>query len=360
MDYPNPVILPVALKVMKIPKAALHILAWCVYVLIYSVLWRTGGQTIAQGLVTEIALLPFKILLVYTSLFFLIPRFLFQRKYYQFILLFLVCSMVFGVLHQVYVELILPDSIRGRVRTDIWNWSVLTKRITYINSTALFAIAIEMVKNWYTQKDYSSKIAREKAEAELKLLKNQLHPHFFFNTLNNLYGLSLIKSDRTPQLILQLADLMRFIVTKSDHELVWLNEEIDFITNYIAMERVRYEDKVSIEFNNRIPLNNCIQIPPLVLITFIENAFKHGVSQERGMARLSVLLEVRNNDVHYNVTNSVVPADNIIIPKRAIKGGIGLENLAKRLDLIFGKNYSLEVRSGSNYTADLHIPVQIR
>lgn len=343
---------------MKITKIVFHILAWCVYMATYALLWRGPGESIVHGFFSEVALLPFKVLLVYTSLFFLLPRFLYQRKYYQFILWFLMCSMVFGISHQFYVEVILPVSVSGTTHAGMWNWTVLTKRMTYINSTALFAITFEMIRNWYRQKEYSSKIANEKTVAELKLLKNQLHPHFFFNTLNTLYALSLVKSDLTSSLILQLSDLMRFIVTKSDNDLVWLNEEVNFISNYIDMEKLRYEDKVFVEFTNRIPEDNNIRIPPLLLITFIENAFKHGVSQERKMARVNVLLEIKEDKIHYSVINSVVSENDLRETKQGIKGGIGLNNLTKRLELIFGQDFNLRIQSGISYTAMLTIPAK--
>lgn len=180
---------------------------------------------------------------------------------------------------------------------------------------------------------------KEQKENELRHLKAQLNPHFLFNTLNNLYGLSVTGSEKLPGLMLKLSDLMRYSLYDTGQHYVALQKEFDYIANYVALERIR--------LNNNADIQLCIEgdpteqyIAPLLMIVFVENAFKHFTMAKGETAFIHILLSVKNDRLHLNVKNSVDPSyEPALFSKR--KGGLGTENARKRLNLIYPGQHKL-------------------
>ncbi|WP_159099257.1 sensor histidine kinase [Aquimarina spinulae] len=177
---------------------------------------------------------------------------------------------------------------------------------------------------------------------ELKALKHQLNPHFLFNTLNNLYVLSVEKSDKAPEIIEKLSDILDYMLYGSDKKFVPIQKEIELIENYLALEQVRYEDRVLVSFKNSIIEN--IKIAPLLLLTFIENAFKHGVSQELKMAAVKIDLSSEKEHVIFNIFNTkpLSTAEKLIQKK-----SIGLINVEQQLNLLYPDAYDLKIEETS-------------
>jgi LytS/YehU family sensor histidine kinase len=172
-------------------------------------------------------------------------------------------------------------------------------------------------------------------EAELKLLKAQVHPHFLFNTLNNLYGLTLEKSDEAPKLVLQLSEILDYILYRCDEKLVSLDEELANLKNYIEIEKIRYSGKLKL--STGFPEETgTLKIAPLLLLPFVENAFKHGVSHSPGVAFIAIKIKIVETNLFFKIENSKNPA---IQKDGSHSNGVGLKNVRKRLDLIYpGKN----------------------
>jgi LytS/YehU family sensor histidine kinase len=187
-------------------------------------------------------------------------------------------------------------------------------------------------------------------ETELKLLKSQIHPHFLFNTLNNLYSLALEKSDRTPDLIIRLADMLSYIIYDGSSEKVPLSKEIEFIKSYIELQKVRYEScditfKIDGEINSRM-------IAPMILHTFIDNSFKHGADKDSGNPWIRILLSIRNGSLFLNVVNSIREDDRI----DGKSAGIGISNTLKRLDLLYLGRHELNIdKSDNKYSVSLRL-----
>jgi LytS/YehU family sensor histidine kinase len=187
-------------------------------------------------------------------------------------------------------------------------------------------------------------------EAELQLLKGQLNPHFLFNTLNNLYGLSVLKSDKLPNLMLKLSDLLRYSLYETKEKLVLLENEVKYIENYISLEKIRLEDQTKIEFTKSGNFTNK-KIAPMLLIVYVENAFKHlDLTSENS----SVIIEIKlkGNQFLFNCKNTCDVSANNNLEKG--KSGIGLQNAKKRLDLIYPNNHQLKIKKDTeNYTVNL-------
>lgn len=184
-------------------------------------------------------------------------------------------------------------------------------------------------------------IKAEKANAELTLLKAQISPHFFFNTLNNLYSLALKKSDETPEVILKLSEIMRYTIYRAREPFVTVEEEINYLKNYLDIQSIRFNDNVPIDFKVIIK-NKKQKIAPLLLIILIENAFKHGVEILRKDAHLSITLKDYQKGLYFEVIN------NFDIDSRRDPPGIGLRNLKKRLELLYFNRHQLKITSYQN------------
>jgi two-component system, LytTR family, sensor kinase len=304
----------------------LHLSAWTIYILLYATIWREPNKGFGQALIYHLLLLPPKLFLVYASLLYLVPRFLLKKKYVYFAVALVLLSLSSAVLNQLYLHFILKSV---SVNEQFWDIEMITKRLTFLNSPLLFALTFEGIK-------LNMQLSREKLTAELALLKNQLQPHFFFNTLNNLYGLVLGKSDLAPELILKLSGMMRYILYDSNKETVKLEEEVNFIINYIAIEKIRYGKrvKVTVDISESLP---SIPFPPLILFTFIENAFKHGVAQEIEEGWIELKLAVEGSSLTYKIKNSLPIVT--YTSQMESKEGIGLKNIRQRLQILYGDKH---------------------
>lgn len=178
------------------------------------------------------------------------------------------------------------------------------------------------------------------SKSELQLLQSQLSPHFLFNTLNNLYGLSLIKDEKLPSLLLKLSDLLRHSVYQTRDSFVLLNEEIDYIENYIEFEKNRLNGRLNIIVN--LEKSDTARIAPMLLIVFIENAFKHSKNSSSQFIKIEIKLKLWENNILFSVYNSY---DKSYINMNTINknSGLGLENAKRRLELLYPSQFDLQI-----------------
>jgi len=196
-------------------------------------------------------------------------------------------------------------------------------------------------------------LKNEKSKAELALLKSQINPHFLFNTLNNLYGLTVEKSDDAPEVVLKLSDMLSYTIYEGKENMVPLKNEISYLENYIALHKIRYHNNLDIIFNSQI--TGSFKIAPLLFIILLENAFKHGVERLTEKSYIHIDLKAENDTVIFNIENNFELNDT---PIKARGKGIGLENLKERLKIIYPKTSSLEIeQTDSVYKATLKIDI---
>ena len=209
------------------------------------------------------------------------------------------------------------------------------------------------IKGYFKTREDQKKLLRlekENLEQQLEYLKYQINPHFFMNTLNNIHALVDIDAEKAKSTILELSKMMRFVLYEGDKKGVPLTREFGFIRNYITLMRLRYTDKVQISID--LPAQTPdLMIPPLMLITFIENAFKHGVSYQHA-SFIEVKAEVQGDTLHFSCRNSKAEKSN------EEKGGVGLANVKQRLKLLYDNDYSLKIQDDSDvYSVQLTIPL---
>jgi sensor histidine kinase YesM len=177
-------------------------------------------------------------------------------------------------------------------------------------------------------------LKEQKKTTELNLLKSQLNPHFLFNTLNNLYTLALKKSDRTPEVIAKLSDILDYMLYQCKDDFVSLKSEVNLLNNYIELEKIRYGKRLNLTFNHTI--EDDFKIAPLLLLTFVENAFKHGISQEISIGTIQIMLQAKKNEIYFKIENSKPTLKKHKSNNK--RDSIGLENIRKQLEILYNKN----------------------
>lgn len=200
----------------------------------------------------------------------------------------------------------------------------------------------------YEQWRWLATLKSDKAKAELMLLKSQINPHFFFNTLNNLYGLVVEKSDEAPEVVLKLSDMMRYTIYEGREEEVPLTNEITYLENYIELHKIRYQQKVDIQFTHQLAQDH--KVAPLLFIILLENAFKHGVERMRKGAYVQLHLAAERSRITFTIENNFKPSTSDTTV------GIGLDNLKKRLEHIYPNHHQLQIEEqASIYKVQLTI-----
>jgi LytS/YehU family sensor histidine kinase len=223
--------------------------------------------------------------------------------------------------------------------------------LIYISTTSL----LKLSRGWFQLAKTEEKLAlanRKQLEAELKVLKSQINPHFLFNSLNNLYSLALKQDAQTPEVILQLSESMRYIIYECKEDRVSLEKEIAFLKNYIELQRLRSSVETKIEFGVQGNPSN-LKVAPLLFIPFIENGFKHGVKGDTNSGFIKIQLEITDQNILLQVKNNKGIVDEVSLEEGK---GIGLENVSQRLQLIYPNTHELKVIDGEQ---DFEIQLRI-
>jgi len=332
-----------------------HFIFWSVFYLLdvfkYSIL--SDGDLKTALLFNFSALIP-QILFSYYIGYYVMPKILVKKQYIPATILFIIGIYFFAVCNRLMIHLserisIYPLDNQESFLEVLTDFKFLLSR--YIPSNffvALTFISVKYVLNYQKIKNKELNIYKEKIESELKILKAQLNPHFLFNTLNNIYSLSIINSTKVPELISKLSEILDHILYKCNGKFVSLSSEVKLIQNYIILEKLRYE-KLNINFETHI--ENDIEIPPLILLSLIENAFKHGAEEDIGSPEIDILVTNKNDIFNFKITNSISKY-NLSQTKKPI----GLYNIKKQLDLIYNNGYDLKIENDENiFSVNLQI-----
>ncbi|MFD0765993.1 sensor histidine kinase [Mucilaginibacter lutimaris] len=215
----------------------------------------------------------------------------------------------------------------------------------------LLSFVLRIALAYFTLKQQSEEIIAQKTQAELNLLKSQVQPHFLFNTLNNIYYEAYLEAPRTASLIERLSNIMRYFVDESPKQMVSLGTEIQFLENYIELEKIRIRYDTDLTFNK--DCDTTIDLPPMLLMTFVENIFKHGIDKSSSNNKIEITLMQQNHRLNFTTSNTL-PHN----PLSTSSTGFGVENLRKRLELLYGDDFDLQVQNkGDLYVAKLNIPL---
>lgn len=214
--------------------------------------------------------------------------------------------------------------------------------------------SIKVTQNWYENEKQKKEMENQKLGAELSLLKSQINPHFFFNTLNSIYSLAIIKSDKTPEAIIKLSGIMRYIIYETERKVVPVTGEVDYIANYIELQRLRLPSHIKVVFETDLQRKDAV-IEPLLLLPFVENAFKHGVDTEKP-GQIQIKINQSENYLNLHVENPIAEE-----PVNESNGtsGIGLNNSLKRLNLLYHEQFTLTAGPVNDlYVTDLMLKLK--
>jgi two-component system, LytTR family, sensor histidine kinase AlgZ len=319
----------------------MHLSFWCVYLsfFIYQVSSFQREQVDWQRVATVVALqVSFAMLLGYLNYFYFLPRMLSARNGWRYLVSFLVIFSVLIIL-RLHLERYLID---GYTHQEQYLYrTVFVVRVVVTNLfIVIFLGMIRFAVEWFEFEANKRLIENEKLTAELNFLKAQINPHFLFNTLNNLYYLAYTQSPNTAEVIAKLSNMMRYMIYDSNYQDVPLKKEIEYMENYISLERLRLNDQIPITFDIQGD-GERHRITPLIFITFLENAFKHGVSNSNPASWVKIKLHLKGNDCIYEIENSRAGS---VKPDSGEKSGIGLQNVRRRLELSYPGRHSLEVQ----------------
>ncbi|WP_375562860.1 sensor histidine kinase [Bernardetia sp. OM2101] len=324
-----------------------HILYWMIVFFYYVAVDKYYYNTTEQLLIVKFVFLLFQIMTAYSIVYFVIPRYRIQKNIFESSMSLFGLFVLLNIFYAIWQHLVYglnSDTCYAIFKQNYGHlpfWEqVLSfrKNFTIISWLFVQPTFFLIAFLWY-EKNLKLSVANEhKKIAELDALKNQLNPHFLFNTLNNLYSLTLDKSEKAPQVIEHLSDILDYMLYRCDDTFVFLSKEIELIENYLALEKIRYTSRVEINFDKKVDKE--VKIAPLLLLTLIENAFKHGVSQELRQARVSISLETKNDDIVFSVKNTKPSqTENTLRKTKAL----GLKNIKKQLNLLYPNVYSLEI-----------------
>ena len=281
-------------------------------------------------------------------------RFLLTRQYLTYAALTVVTVVAIFTAVDFYHHILGIDIGQPDVRMEALVFSHLPLPINLLLGVFMCGLnsGIKMIYKSIRDDQEMGDMRHNMMQAELDYLKYQINPHFFMNTLNNIHALIDIDSEAAKDTVIELSKMMRYVLYDSEQDSISLEKEIQFLQHYIQLMRLRYSDSVEIVVDVPESSPSQVKIPPLIFIVFVENAFKHGISyNSRSYIHISIEVSAEGDRVHYTVSNSKNPS------KWKTHGGIGLDNVRKRLDLLFPKRYQLEIEdTAHHYSVELNIP----
>ncbi|MEP7144457.1 MAG: histidine kinase [Ferruginibacter sp.] len=329
-----------------------HLLFWILYYFFLCVVFYNAYQIHDFTFYVQFILfMPFSAALVYVNFYILIPYLLTRRKYFYYALLLALALLATAFIDQLLKQLYAHSGSKWFAFTADLNFQNLFLEVTGLFYLTGFTTAVKLLKIWIQNQQLMKEREKQYLETELNFLKSQIQPHFFFNTLNNLYSLTLKKSDQAPEVVLKLSALMSYMLYESNTPKVSLSKEITYLQNYLDLEKLRFGQRLVVNFEMEGQIEE-VNIPPMILILFLENSFKHGVKNTLNKILIEISLKVEDHFLFFTVKN---PFDENIS-----KGytGIGLKNAKRRLELLYGNNYRLDLSEKQNeFIVSLKMPV---
>lgn len=315
-----------------------HLLFWLLSFYILFRLFCTDEKYVETDLIYTFLFHISLVVMVYLNLLFLIPMFFQQKRYGSYLLGFLVVLAIGTLLNHLSFQYLADWLFSSYYFISYYEWrDILEFTFTYMALSTL----LHLSKSWFELNEKNkaiNKLEREKLDTELQSLKSQINPHFLFNSLNNLYSLSLDKDQRLPDLLLRLSDNLRYMLYESGDQLVPLQKELQFLENYIDLQRLRAPERVDIQFSVEGKVKDK-SIAPLLLIHFVENAFKFGAKGSDRGAYVHIGCQIYDNHLQFTVNNN----KGKLALTASEAGGIGLSNSRKRLALLYPNRHQLRI-----------------
>src|SRR6201996_1888013 len=314
-----------------------HIFIWVVLVLFFVFIVHNNTKvSLHRTLVIFVLYGCINISLFYLNYLLFIPRFL-NRKRYSLYALVIVLTLVFYGIGKYGVAVLFPADVLQRMKGDTIGFVSYFLSTLFTSIIFLFlSVVLKFSVDWFLNERLQRDLENQRLSAELAFLKSQINPHFLFNSLNSICSLAYQQSENTPGAILKLSEIMRYMLYECNDNKVSLAKELQYLQNYIDLQKIRFGSKAYIDFRVQGSTDHQ-QIVPLLLIAFIENAFKHGVANNP-LTPIRLLIDVDQAHLHFYMQNKKH------MNNRDASGGIGLENVQRRLNLLYPGKFNLDVR----------------
>lgn len=325
-----------------------HIVFWFSVISYFVYITHDEAKLSAKTLIIIFGLFgSINIGLFYLNYLYLLPQFLDKKRYRNYASV-LVGAIVIFALGKYGLALIFKNIIlvHNGKQTSFWGYTISS---VLVNVFFLFlSTALKFAVDWFLNERVQRDLENQRLSAELAFLKSQINPHFLFNSLNSIYSLAYQKSDTTPEAILKLSEIMRYMLYESNDQKVDLAKELQYLQNYIDLQKIRFGSKAFVDFKITGEVGNQ-KIVPLLLIAFIENAFKHGVANDPSMP-IRMLINLDGTHLHFYIENKKH------MNNRDLEGGVGLQNVKRRLELLYPHKYKLDIQDKPDiYTCELSL-----
>ncbi|MAZ73008.1 MAG: histidine kinase [Flavobacteriaceae bacterium] len=318
-----------------------HIVFWSFIVILFTSIFGVGNTIDMNVFYFSLFLMPVTISATYVSIYKLLPDYLVTKRYVLFGIYstYTLIILIFGTVFSIFYALAFLTEFKFEKMTVLSKSSVFI--ITSICLVVIVVSAFKLLQLNLQQSKNNAALEAKVLEAqlkfkeqELKFLKIQIHPHFLFNTLNTMYGLALKKAAQTPDMILKLSNLLDYLLYQTEKPLVSISEEIEHIEDYIALEKMRFNDTLNVSMDVKLASEHTT-IAPMLLLPFVENSFKHG-SIKNGVLQIYIEIKATLEVVHFRIKNSNAN-------DTPTQGGIGLDNIKKRLQLLYPNKHKLTI-----------------
>lgn len=336
-------------------RTVLHIVFWITYLLFFVALAKINLPEVPFLRITfrtGVFSLPVDIIATYFAIYVLMPILLYKRKYIAFCIAFLFASVFFALLvhaidYYFYVPYFYPERAYEK---SFWVFPYFFY-IVSTNSVVIFAVAIKLGKRWFEAQNKATLLEAQNLKSELSMLKHQLSPHFLFNTLNNIDSLIYADQDKASTAIIRLSDIMRYMLYNSEQKFVQLSKEIEYIRNVIKLQELRMKGMNVIQLDiDGDPRN--YKVAPLLFIPFIENAIKHRDKSKEDQG-IQIGITIQGQQLQFTAINKVDKNQ-----QKDETGGIGLQNVKRRLKLLYPDKHSLKINETSDtFEVELIIPL---
>ncbi len=327
---------------IRVQPWIIHTSYWIAIVLFFGLFWGSTHGEYANLIFSELVLLPTKIATAYMIMYVIIPKYLLRQKYIVFIAWSFLIITVFATVQRVIAYNYLHPWKSFDPELSMFNIYEIMHQVININTALILPIGFKLVSVWMNKKLEAKDLEKQNLETELKFLKHQLQPHFLFNTLNNLYGLILQKSELAKDVTLKLSSLMRYTLYETNVEKVELEKEIGHIKNYIDLEKIRHQDRLDVSFS-LYGRQEGLQIAPMLILHFVENSFKHSLGPSSEKAWISLDISTQGNSFILKIENSKPKSTPHRKETSVEVSGIGLENVQRQLDLLYQNRHTLKI-----------------
>jgi hypothetical protein len=324
--------------------------------------FRNPVYTFSESFFVILAQVP----LMYSMLYFVLPRFILKKKYIQALVWITLLWMAGGALNLVFLGKIMPQLLAILIPDKYLPQTPRTEGVSFFMAViatnkgaftiTASALMLKFGKHWYHKEHRNLQLQKENTESQLQLLTAQIHPHFLFNTLNNIYSQIQPESKKGAKMVMSLSDLLRYILYEGRKNMVPLKDELDMIREYIQLERIRYGNKLEVHVRMPEDQDNYM-IAPLLLLPLVENCFKHGTSHMLRNPWINLDLELKHDTLVMKLMNGKAPVSD----DKKGHAGLGLNNVRQRLSLLYGKRHEMQFREEDDvFVVDLRVELDRR